>query len=215
MRIAVLASGTGSILEALVADHLPIGVVLVDRACGAEGIALGAGIPVERVLRTSFGDDFDRDRFTDDVVAALVPYGVGLVAMAGYGTVLGGSIHDAYPGRILNTHPALLPAFKGWHAVEQALASGVAETGCTVHVATLEVDEGPILAQERVPIIPGDTPASLHERIKAVERRLYPATIRSVIEGAATQPGDLDVPTNGAGSILEEGSTIDTGRRQG
>jgi folate-dependent phosphoribosylglycinamide formyltransferase PurN len=66
-----------------------------------------------------------------------------------------------------------------------------------------------------VPIIPGDTPASLHERIKAVERRLYPATIRSVIEGAATQPGDLDVPTNGAGSILEEGSTIDTGRRQG
>jgi phosphoribosylglycinamide formyltransferase-1 len=215
VRIAVLASGTGSILEALVADHLPIGVVLVDRACGAEGVALGGGIPVERVLRTSFGEDFDRDRFTDDVVAALAPYGVGLVAMAGYGTVLGRSIHDAYPGRILNTHPALLPAFKGWHAVEQALASGVAETGCTVHVATLEVDEGPVLAQARVSILPGDTAASLHERIKAVERRLYPATIRAVIEAAATRVGELDVPTNGAASILEEGSTIDQGRRQG
>jgi phosphoribosylglycinamide formyltransferase-1 len=102
--------------------------------------------------------------------------------MAGYGTVLGRSIHAAYPDRIVNTHPALLPAFKGWHAVEQALAAGVPQTGCTVHVATLEVDAGPILAQERVRILPGDTPASLHERIKHVERRLYPRTIRSLLQ---------------------------------
>jgi phosphoribosylglycinamide formyltransferase-1 len=103
--------------------------------------------------------------------------------MAGYGTILEKPIHDAYPDRILNTHPALLPAFKGWHAVEAALERGVKVTGCTVHVATLEVDEGLILAQEAVPVLPGDTADSLHERIKQVERRLYPATIRAVVEG--------------------------------
>jgi len=200
VRIAVLASGTGSILEALVKAGLPVAVVVVDRSCGAETVAGGAGIPVERVLRASFSGDFDRERFTDDVVAALARYDVGLLAMAGYGTVLGHSIHEAYPGRILNTHPALLPAFKGWHAVEDALAAGVSETGCTVHVATLEVDDGPILAQERVAIEPGDTPSSLHERIKAVERRLYPAAIRAVIE----RVGD-DAPMGGPSTSIEAG----------
>ncbi len=182
VRIAVLASGTGSILEAMIGAGLPIAVVLVDRPCGAEEIAGKAGIAVERVLRSEFGAGFDRDGYTADVVSALAGYEVALVAMAGFGTILGRGIHDAYPGRILNTHPALLPAFKGWHAVEQALAAGVGETGCTVHVATLEVDAGPILAQEPVPVLPGDTAASLHERIKAVERRLYPATIARVLD---------------------------------
>jgi phosphoribosylglycinamide formyltransferase-1 len=102
--------------------------------------------------------------------------------MAGFGTILSQAIHDAYPGRILNTHPALLPAFKGWHAVEDALAAGVKVTGCTVHVATLEVDTGPIVAQEAVPVLADDTKETLHERIKAVERRLYPDTIRSFME---------------------------------
>jgi len=101
--------------------------------------------------------------------------------MAGFGTVLDKPVHDAFPGHILNTHPALLPAFRGWHAVEEALSAGVKVTGCTVHVATLEVDDGPILAQEAVPVLPDDTVDSLHERIKAVERRLYPATIAEVI----------------------------------
>jgi phosphoribosylglycinamide formyltransferase-1 len=102
--------------------------------------------------------------------------------MAGYGTILEKPIHDAYEGRILNTHPALLPAFPGWHAVEEALQHGVKITGCTVHLATLEVDAGPILAQEAVPVLPDDTVESLHERIKAVERRLYPETIRTFME---------------------------------
>jgi formyltetrahydrofolate-dependent phosphoribosylglycinamide formyltransferase len=173
VQIAVLASGTGTILGALISADLPIAAVVVDRPCGAENVAAAAGIPVERVLRSSFGAAFDREAFTDDVVTALAPYEVSLLAMAGYGTVLGRSIHAAYPDRIVNTHPALLPAFKGWHAVEQALAAGVPQTGCTVHVATL---------QERVRILPGDTPASLHERIKHVERRLYPRTIRSLLQ---------------------------------
>lgn len=188
MQIAVLASGTGTILGALISTGLPIAVVVVDRRCGAEVVATAAHIPVERVLRESFGAGFDREGFTDDVVDALASYDVSLIAMAGYGTVLSRSIHDAYPGRILNTHPALLPAFKGWHAVEQALAAGVTETGCSVHIATLEVDDGPILAQARVKILPDDTSASLHERIKEVERRLYPATILSVLEASAGEP---------------------------
>jgi phosphoribosylglycinamide formyltransferase-1 len=82
---------------------------------------------------------------------------------------------------VLNTHPALLPSFKGAHAVRDALAAGVRVTGCTVHVATAEVDAGPILAQEAVPVLPGDDEATLHERIKVVERRLYPATIKELL----------------------------------
>jgi phosphoribosylglycinamide formyltransferase-1 len=116
------------------------------------------------------------------VTALLEGAGIELVVMAGYGTVFGQTIHDAYPYRILNTHPALLPAFKGWRAVEAALDYGVKVTGCTIHVATLEMDAGPILAQEAVPVHEDDTTDSLHERIKAVERRLYPATIRAVLD---------------------------------
>lgn len=175
--LAVLASGSGTILEALIAAGLPIRVVLVDRSCRAEEVAERAGIPLARVIRTSFGPSFDREGYTEEVVEALASYGVDFVAMAGYGTVLGKAMHDAYPGRIVNTHPALLPAFKGWHAVEAALEAGVAVTGCTVHIATREVDEGPILAQEEVAVAEGDTAESLHERIKAVERRIYPEAL--------------------------------------
>ncbi len=82
----------------------------------------------------------------------------------------------------MNTHPALLPSFKGWHAVDDALAAGVKVTGSTIHYATLEVDDGPILAQEAVPVLPDDTAETLHERIKDVERRLYPAVLWRLVE---------------------------------
>jgi len=139
-------------------------------------------VTAELVERESYGPDFDRVAYTHRVVDVLKRHEVGVVAMAGFGTILSQAIHDAYPGRILNTHPALLPAFKGWHAVDDALAAGVKVTGCTVHVATLEVDTGPIVAQEAVPVLADDTKETLHERIKAVERRLYPDTIRSFME---------------------------------
>ncbi len=182
MRIGILASGTGTILQALLEAGLPIAVVVVDRPCGATERAEAAGVPVEIVERTSFGADFDRLAYTHRVVDALDRHEVDLVAMAGFGTILDKPIHDRFPGRIVNTHPALLPAFKGWHAVDDALAAGVKVTGCTVHYATLEVDDGPILAQEAVPVLDDDTPATLHERIKDVERRLYPAVLRRLAD---------------------------------
>lgn len=184
--LGVLASGTGSILEAIIDAGLPVAVVVVDRPCRAVEVAAAAGLPAEVVERTDFGAGFDRPAYTTSIVRALERHGVEVVAMAGFGTVLAAPIFERYRGRVLNTHPALLPAFKGWHAVREALAAGVTETGCTVHVATEAVDDGPILAQEAVPVLAGDTEDSLHERIKAVERRLYPATIEAFL---ASVPG--------------------------
>jgi phosphoribosylglycinamide formyltransferase 1 len=178
VRIGVLASGGGSNLQAILEAGLPVVVVVVDRPCGAIQLAEGAGVAAEVVKRSSFGTDFDRSAYTEQVVEALQRHGVELVVMAGFGTILEKQIHDAFPGHILNTHPSLLPAFPGWHSVEDALVAGVKITGCTIHVAVPEVDSGPILAQEAVPVLDDDTKESLHERIKAVEHRLYPETIR-------------------------------------
>ncbi|HEX4866998.1 MAG TPA: phosphoribosylglycinamide formyltransferase [Acidimicrobiales bacterium] len=181
MRIAVLASGSGTLLEAILADGIPVSLVVVDRPSRATEVAAAHGVPAQLVERTTFGPDFDRVGYTREVVDVLHAADIDLVVMAGFGTVFAEPIHQAFEHRILNTHPALLPAFKGWHAVREALAYGVKVTGCTIHVATLEVDAGPILAQEAVPVLADDDEASLHERIKAVERRLYPATIRAVL----------------------------------
>jgi phosphoribosylglycinamide formyltransferase-1 len=179
----VLASGTGTILQAILDAGLPVGVVVVDRPCGATERALAAGAPVELVERTSFGPDFDRVAYSHRVVDALKRHEVDLVAMAGFGTILAEPVHEAFGGQIVNTHPALLPAFRGWHAVEAALAAGVKVTGWTAHLATVEVDDGPILAQEAVPVFADDTADSLHERIKEVERRRYPEVLRTLLEG--------------------------------
>ena len=181
MRIGVLASGSGTNLEAILQAELPVAVVVVDRPCRAQQIAEQADVPAELVERTSFGPDFDRLAFTHQVVDVLQAHDVDFVVMAGFMTVLEKPVFDAYSGRIVNTHPALLPAFPGAHAVEEALAAGVKLTGCTVHVATLEVDAGPILAQAAVPVMDDDTVASLHERIKEVERRLLPETIKELM----------------------------------
>jgi phosphoribosylglycinamide formyltransferase 1 len=184
VRVAVLASGTGTILDAMLRAGVPVAIVVSDRDCRALEVAAAAGVPTELVDRRAwggFGTSFDRYGYTEALAKSLVGAGIDLVAMAGFGTVLDQPVHDAFPGRILNTHPSLLPAFPGWHAVEDALAAGAEVTGCTVHVATVELDAGPVLAQEEVPVRPGDTVETLHERIKQVERRLYPATVLSVL----------------------------------
>lgn len=187
----MLASGSGTILQALLDAELPVALVVVDRPCAAVERAQAARIAVEVLERPSFGPDFDRFAYTLLVVDALKRHEIDLVAMAGFGTILDQPVHDAYPGAIVNTHPALLPAFKGWHAVRDALDAGVEVTGCTVHLATLAVDEGPVLAQEEVPVLPGDTEATLHERIKEVERRLYPKVLRELLDTSVPKAEEI------------------------
>src|SRR5262249_12340330 len=142
VRIGVLASGTGTILEAIFDEGIPVAVVVVDRPCRATQIAEAHGVPSALVERKSFGKDFDRLAYTNEVIDVLEAHDVDLVVMAGFGTIFEKSMFDAFDGRILNTHPALLPSFPGWHAVRDALAAGVKVTGITVHIATLEVDAG-------------------------------------------------------------------------
>jgi phosphoribosylglycinamide formyltransferase 1 len=177
MRVGVLASGSGTILGAMLERDVPVVVVIADRPCGALDIARDSSIPAELVKRQDFTAEFDRVAYTHEVVDVLQRHNVGLVAIAGFGTILSKPFVDAYGGRAVNTHPALLPAFKGWHAVRDALTFGVKVTGTTVHLVTEDVDAGPILAQEAVPVLDGDTEETLHERIKQVERRLYPEVI--------------------------------------
>jgi phosphoribosylglycinamide formyltransferase-1 len=180
-RIAVLASGSGTLLDAIVSDGIPVALVVADRPCRALDVAARHDVAHELLERTDWGRSFDRDAYTDQLVKLLRANGIDVVVMAGFGTVVP-RLPEAFPDRVLNSHPALLPAFKGWHPVRDALAAGVKVTGTTIHIATADVDAGPILAQEPVTVMPDDTEDTLHERIKQVERRLYPATIRTFLE---------------------------------
>jgi phosphoribosylglycinamide formyltransferase 1 len=183
-----LVSGSGTILEAMLQDGLDVALVVSDRPCRALDVARDAGLDARLVDRASFGGfgpSFDREAYSVELAHVLSEAAIDLVAMAGFGTIVTGAFHRVFPGRILNTHPSLLPEFKGWHAVAATLAAGVSESGCTVHVATEELDDGPILAQRRVPVYLDDDEASLHERIKAVERTLYPEVVARVMASLA------------------------------
>jgi phosphoribosylglycinamide formyltransferase-1 len=188
-RIAVLASGSGTLLQAILDDRIAVALVAADRPCRALEIAAERGVAAELVERTQWGKSFDRVAYTDHLVKVLRSHDIDVVVMAGFGTVVP-ALPDAFPGRVLNSHPALLPAFKGWHAVRAALEAGVEETGTTIHIATAEVDDGPILAQEAVPVLPCDTEETLHERIKQVERRLSPETIRRFLADRLHRPSE-------------------------
>ncbi len=192
MRVTVLASGSGTILNAMCTGGVPVSLVVVDRPCGATAVAEANGVPWRLVERTTYGTDFDRVEYSRQIVTELTEAETDLVVMAGFGTILAAPVFDAFGGRILNTHPALLPAFKGWHAVEDALAAGVDVTGCTVHIATEEVDDGPILAQETVEVLADDTVETLHERIKEVERRIYVATVLDVVAAGGLEAMAFD-----------------------
>ena len=179
-RIVVLVSGSGTNLQALLdarGDAYEVVAVGSDRD-SAEGLlrAEKAGVPTF-VVR--LGDD--RDAFDGAVLAALRSYAPDLVVLAGYMKILGARVVEAFP--MLNTHPALLPAFPGAHGVRDALAYGVKVTGATVHFATADLDAGPVVAQEAVPVRDDDDEASLHERIKAVERRLLVDSVERLARG--------------------------------
>ena len=149
----------------------------VDRICPATEHAVRAGIPDFRVAPGDFPDRAAWDLALTEAVAAHTP---DLVVSAGFMRLLGPRFLARFDGRIINTHPALLPSFPGAHGVRDALAYGVRVTGSTVHLVDAGVDTGPILAQEPVAVRPGDDEATLHERIKVVERRLLVDTVAAV-----------------------------------
>jgi phosphoribosylaminoimidazolecarboxamide formyltransferase/IMP cyclohydrolase len=195
-RVAVGVSGAGSNLRALVAaarrGALGGNIVLVfaDRACPALDWAAEQGI--DTALLPGLGAADPAERFAGDelLAATLHAVDVDVVALAGFMRIVGPATLAAFEGRILNTHPSLLPAFAGSDAVPDALAAGVALTGCTVHLVDATLDGGPILLQEAVPILAGDDEATLHGRIKAVEHRLLPRAVALLLAGAVrVEPG--------------------------
>jgi phosphoribosylglycinamide formyltransferase-1 len=191
MVLGILGSGSGSnmqaILDAIDAGTLAarIALVLSDRPDAfilerARRRGIPAGVIDCGGFRTRFPEEAQAD-----TAARLRAAGVELVCLAGFLRLVKRPLLEAFPQRIINIHPALLPAFPGLEAWRQALAAGVAETGCTVHYVDEGMDTGPVILQERVPVLPGDTPDSLHARIQVVEHRLYPAAIRSLATGLA------------------------------
>jgi phosphoribosylaminoimidazolecarboxamide formyltransferase/IMP cyclohydrolase len=184
-RIAVGVSGAGSNLRALHAAAArgelggEIVVVFADRACAALDWASGEGIETALVP----GGD---DAAVAETLGAARP---DAVVLAGYMRVVGPAVLAAYPGRIVNTHPSLLPAFPGAHAVRDALAHGVTLSGCTVHLVDATLDGGPIVAQEAVPVLPDDDEAALHGRIQAVEHRLLPRVVALLLADAVVLGG--------------------------
>ncbi|MEV1133761.1 phosphoribosylglycinamide formyltransferase [Rhodococcus coprophilus] len=191
-RLVVLASGTGSLLASLLDAARDAGypahvvAVGVDRECRAEEHAAAAGVPVFRVALRDYADRAAWDRALTEAVAEFEP---DLVVTAGFMKILGSAFLDRFGGRIINTHPALLPSFPGAHAVPDALAYGVKVTGSTVHLVDGGVDTGPVLAQEPVPVLEGDDEASLHERIKVVERRLLAEVVAAVATRGVVSDG--------------------------
>ncbi|MBU9763517.1 phosphoribosylglycinamide formyltransferase [Mycobacterium sp. TNTM28] len=190
-RLVVLASGTGSLLASLLAaavDDYPARVVAVgtDRDCAALEIASAAGVPSYTVR---LGDHPDRDAWDAAVTAATAEHRPDLVVSAGFMKILGGQFLSRFPGRVVNTHPALLPAFPGAHAVPDALAYGVRVTGCTVHLVDSGVDTGPILAQQAIEVLDDDIEETLHERIKVVERRLLVDVLAALATRGVTWTG--------------------------
>jgi phosphoribosylglycinamide formyltransferase-1 len=189
--LVVLASGTGSLLESLleaaVGDY-PARVVAVgaDRDCRALEIADAASLPS---FTTRLGDHADRDAWDAAITEATAAHEPDLVVSAGFMKILGPQFLSRFPGRVVNTHPALLPAFPGAHAVPDTLAYGVRVTGCTVHLVDAGMDTGPILAQEVVPVLDDDDESALHERIKVVERRLLAQVIADVATRGVTWTG--------------------------
>ena len=190
LTVAVLISGTGSnlraLLEAASDPGFPARVVVVGADREAEGLAHAEefGIPTFMVPFARFDS---REAWGAELGEQLAVWRPDLVVLSGLMRLLPADLVDEWSPRVINTHPAYLPEFPGAHGVRDALAAGVAQTGASVIIVDNGVDSGPILAQERVPVLPGDDEHTLHERIKPVERRLLIDVVRRVATG------DLDL----------------------
>jgi len=189
-RVAVLLSGTGSLAAALLAatddPAYPAEVVAVGSDREAAGLqhARRRGVPT---FVCALSDHPDRAAWDRALAGELALHEPDLVVSAGFMKLVGPAVLGAFGGRLINTHPALLPAFPGAHAVRDALAAGATVTGATVHVVDEGLDTGPVLAQREVPVQPGDDEPTLHERIKEVERELLVQTVAELVAADATR----------------------------
>ncbi|WP_188676466.1 phosphoribosylglycinamide formyltransferase [Subtercola lobariae] len=191
LSIVVLISGGGSnlraLLEAAADANFPARIVAVGSDNDAPGLehAEAFGVPSFTVVPTAFAD---RASWGDELLAQVEAWSPDLVVCAGFMRILPPRFVAALSPNLINTHPALLPAFPGAHAVRDALAAGVAETGVTVHIVDEGVDTGPVLVQRVVPILAGDTEFDLHERIKIVERDVIVSAVESIAERRIVLP---------------------------
>ncbi|MBE6465658.1 phosphoribosylglycinamide formyltransferase [Denitrobacterium detoxificans] len=197
LKIGVLISGSGTNLQAIIdeiaAGRLNVQVVkVISSRPDAYGLkrAAEAGIPTVSLNRDVYADRAVADSL---IVSEFRNAGAEYVVMAGYMRMLGPIVLDAFPDRVLNLHPALLPSFKGAHAIQDAFDAGVKVTGVTVHFANAEYDKGPIIAQRAVPVRENDTVDTLEERIHEVEHELYPWVLAHLAAGDITVAEDRKV----------------------
>jgi phosphoribosylglycinamide formyltransferase-1 len=183
-----MISGTGTLLQSLIDAErsYDIGLVVADRPASGLERAKAAGIPTAIV---SPADYPDRDAWSSALADAVAASTADWVVAAGFMRILSPVFLDRFPNRVVNSHPALLPAFPGAHGVRDALAYGVKVTGCTVHLVDAGVDTGPIIAQQAVRVEPADDEDSLHERIKAVEWELLPQVVEQLVSGTLIVDG--------------------------
>lgn len=174
--IGVLVSGAGTNLQALLDAGLPVVAVASNRA-DVPAFARAGHIATAAFELRDYEDRAARDTAMAEWLRAR---DVRLVVLAGYMHLLTPAFLDRFPDAVVNVHPSLLPRFPGAHAVEEQLAAGVSESGATVHLVDEGVDSGPVLAQERIPVLPDDTPETLHERIKEIEHRLLPRVVEEL-----------------------------------
>ena len=187
LPIVVLISGSGSNLQAIIdaaeRGGLPVEIrAVISNRPGVQGLARAkkAGIPAEVLDHTAFAS---REDYDQALMALIDRFRPGLVVLAGFMRLLSDAFTDHYAGRLLNIHPSLLPAYKGLHTHRRALEDGASEHGASVHFVTAELDGGPVIAQVRVPVHPGDSPERLAARVLEREHRLYPEVIRWFAEG--------------------------------
>jgi phosphoribosylglycinamide formyltransferase 1 len=199
-RIGVLISGRGtnlqSIIDAVGSGRLDATIALVvSNRADAQGLQRANDAGIE-ALHISAHNYPDRDTYDEALVDALRQREVGLVCLAGFMRLVGRPLLEAFPARILNVHPSLLPSFPGLGAQQQALEHGVRVTGATVHLVTSELDAGPIVLQAAVPVFPHDTVDTLSARVLVEEHRLYPEAIRIILRGDWRLDGRRFVPSS-------------------
>ncbi len=189
-RVAILFSGSGSnmvaLIDSMTGDHPARPVVALCNTPNAPGFAKAEarGVPTELVDHRDFKGD--RPAFEAVMTRTLERYAPDIICFAGFMRILTDDFISRWQGRMINIHPSLLPSYRGLDTHARAIAAGEAEAGCTVHEVTLELDDGPILGQARVPVHPGDTPEALAARVLEQEHRLYPAVLRRFAAGDRT-----------------------------